>query len=456
MGLGDVWDKVTGADKVAKAAERGAASEEAALAERRELTGERLGEVTQLLQPFVGQEMAASTQLAAQMGLPTGPTGGGGGAMMAGGGFQGFGGGPGGQALNSFIDQMIRDQIGIAGKGGFKNEYALSEAIQQTQGILQNLKAEGKIPADYQVPDTDRLTRQGRDLIDQVGGHISVLGNEWENKLAQNPELANYGAANIDAALQQFGVTPGGVQAGGPGGMVGGPGELIDGETGEVIPQGPQAMTAGDIMERAGLSRTPEGFGERFFADVEADPRSDPELAAYLGLTPESMQVGDAYQQTPAYEAARTAGVEAVDTAAAGAGGLYSGRRGEALRDVGQDVEQRYYFDAMDRLQQQMQARRGLREADLMRRGALYETDVGREAGAYGDFMGRLERMSTPTTTTNLASVGMGEAMGTAADIGATERGLTELSTGAAGARQAGRSDLLGGAFKLGSAFLGG
>ncbi len=62
-------------------------------------------------------------------------------------------------------------------------------------------------------------------------------------------------------------------------------------------------------------------------------------------------QPGTAYMQTPAYQAAIDQGVAAVDQGAATGGSLYSGRRGEALKDVGQGVQQSYYSNYMNILQ---------------------------------------------------------------------------------------------------------
>ncbi len=66
---------------------------------------------------------------------------------------------------------------------------------------------------------------------------------------------------------------------------------------------------------------------------------------------PESSKPGTAYMNTPAYQGAIDAGVGAVNQGAANGGGLYSGARGVALRDVGQGVQQSFYTNYMNMLQ---------------------------------------------------------------------------------------------------------
>jgi hypothetical protein len=77
------------------------------------------------------------------------------------------------------------------------------------------------------------------------------------------------------------------------------------------------------------------------------------EQAAIDGYSsqPQDNQAGTAYMNTPAYQGAIDAGVKSVDQGAANSGGLYSGARGVALRDVGQGVQQSFYSNYMNMLQ---------------------------------------------------------------------------------------------------------
>lgn len=114
---------------------------------------------------------------------------------------------------------------------------------------------------------------------------------------------------------------------------------------------------------------------------------------------------GTAYMQTPAYQAAIDQGVAAVDQGAATGGALYSGRRGEALKDVGQGVQQSYYTN----------------------------------------YMNILQNMASPTTATNLSNMGIQQA-GT---IGSQNIAAQNVSSGynmmGQQAQGAAMSDIFGG-----------
>jgi len=60
---------------------------------------------------------------------------------------------------------------------------------------------------------------------------------------------------------------------------------------------------------------------------------------------------GTAYMRTPVYQGAIQAGTDAVNAGAAEAGSLYSGARGIALKDVGQNVNQSMYNNYLNLLQ---------------------------------------------------------------------------------------------------------
>mgnify|MGYP005824807699 CR=1 FL=1 len=94
----------------------------------------------------------------------------------------------------------------------------------------------------------------------------------------------------------------------------------------------------------------------------------------------------NAYMQTPGYQAAIDAGTQAVNTGAAGAGALYSGTRGAALRDAGQNIQQSYY----------------------------------------SNYMNLLQNMANPTTATNLSNIGIGVAGNIGAQNIATTSAVNE------------------------------
>jgi hypothetical protein len=188
----------------------------------------------------------------------------------------------------------------------------------------------------------------------------------------------------------------------------------------------PEAQTIDDIMSRAGADQLPPELREQYLQDL-------------MGTT-----VGNEYQETGAYQAAREAGIETVDQGAAGRGGLYSGARGKALRDVGQDVEQRYYQMA------QQQA-----NTEASRRGGAYQAEQQRGQSYYNNYMQMLTSMSDPRTTTNIEQMRQGSAQAQGANIMGTARDIGELEVGAAGATQAAYGDAAGGMMKMGEAWIG-
>ena len=114
---------------------------------------------------------------------------------------------------------------------------------------------------------------------------------------------------------------------------------------------------------------------------------------------------GTAYMQTPAYQAAIDQGVATVNQGAATSGSLYSGRRGEALKEVGQGVQQSYY----------------------------------------NNYMNILQNMANPATATNLSNIGIG----TAGTIGAQNIASQQAASGynlmGAQAQGAAIADITGG-----------
>lgn len=118
------------------------------------------------------------------------------------------------------------------------------------------------------------------------------------------------------------------------------------------------------LMIEMGLTPPPVYMpgSDRKLEDLRSQPLQGPAGPA--------AQPGTAYMQTPAYKAAMEEGIGAVNQGAAGAGALYSGSRGLALRDVGQSVQQSFY----------------------------------------NNYMNILQSMANPTTATNLSNIGIGVA----------------------------------------------
>jgi hypothetical protein len=457
---GSIYSSKKSSKAAEEAGEREGAASEAAI-ERQE---EAYGEAKSALAPYARQEAAYSSQLAAQMGVA--PIAGGAGDPWGyePGGYAGGGMGAGGQAaddaMNSFLDQLIAEEMAIARRAGYKGKHgakAVAQGARMATGAIKKLKAAGKLPADFKEPTMADWDTRGKEQMRVHGGYKALGRNVGD--LTQSSGYGGY-----ERFAEEFttatALPEGGVQAGGPGGMMG-QGQFIDPVTGEVTGGGgapgggPQVQTISSIMERAGADQLPPELREQYMADLAEDPRTDPELAEYLGLTQESMDVGDSYQDTPAYMAARTQGIEAVDAGAAAGGGLYSGRRGKALRDVGQDVEQQYFFNAQQQREQMMGARRGERTQGIARRGATYEAGQQREQSYYNNYMSMLSELSAPTTTSNIAAMGTSLGKETSANILGTARGQSDLAIGAAGAEGAAIADVTGGIMNMASSYLG-
>lgn len=459
-------------NKGAKSADRAAAAEERALERSIELGEQRLGEAQQLLMPYVGQEAAANQQLMAQMGLPGGGgapayMGGGGGAPTAG------AGAPGGfqtvatqRQHAAFVNEMLTNAISQYGRAGYgsakKADRAIELGAEWVMDRLEKMKDRGEIPPNFELPSQADLLSVGSGIVEDYGGlkplRETTLGDYFSRGKANRGKPMWFQDQDAFTAMSEkyFGApdTWGGgttVQPGGPGGPLP-PGQFMGGAG--AAPAAPGAQTVSDIMERAGMEGIPPELRERYMTDLMEDPRTDPELAAYLGLTPESMDVGASYQQSPAYMRAIEAGTEAVDAGAAAGGSLYSGRRGEALRDVGAGVERDYYMDAMNRRQLMMDARRRERARGITERGGEVARGRARESEAYTNYMNLLADLASPTTTTNLANMGTSLAAGQSANVLGTARSTGRLMTSAGSARQAQQADFLKGLGKAAEAFL--
>lgn len=410
-----------------------------------------------LLSPYARQEQAASNQLMTQMGIA--PSGGGGWGHQDPGSLSG--GGSGNRELDLFMRDMLADQVAISKRAGYneKNGKAQAEGARRAEMLLRQMQDQGQLPEGMELPTYDDLYGQASELTAQGFGFDNY------GRSADGEKIQGTGPGAYEKALQTlegyggqeiFAQAPGDDQRMAPAGAPGG------------------ALTADDIMARAGVEGVPEGLQDQYYQDLMGarDPidlgagefMSD-EYQNYMGLTPESLQVGNEYQDTGAYQAAREQGMEAVNQGAAGTGSLYSGRRGEALRDVGQDVEQQYYMDAMNRRADMMGSRRQTYGAELGRRLAERADYLGRmgsevsqgrqqQQSYYNNYMQMLSQMASPQTTTNLASLEMGIGKDTGAILQDTTRATNNLSIANTNAQNQMMGDVAGGVVDLGSAWL--
>lgn len=140
---------------------------------------------------------------------------------------------------------------------------------------------------------------------------------------------------------------------------------------------------------------------------MASELRAKEQLDVEMGLAPG--EAGTAYMQTPGYQGALDERLRAAEqTAVTGGGTAYGGRRIEAAAKAGSDVQSQYY----------------------------------------SNYMNMLSSMADPSATTNISSLGMGQAatMG-AQNIGAAQSAGSARMQGAS-ATQATQTDLLGMAAK--------
>lgn len=421
--------------------------EQEAAAEALRIQTQRFEEGRAALQPYAQQEQAASLQMMAQMGL-TPPPGGG----DRGGGAFGFGAplmgqAPSEQAQQRLMEDLITQQMTINHRNGMDSDQRnMAESSRQAIATIRQMKAAGQLPEDF--PELSQ-SEWGKLAYEQRGAHGGMKSMRRSTEIARDPQGGLLSEPDVAGLAQQY--FPGGEAPSNVTTQQMGPGQMLDPATGEPVDRMgaggmPQPKTAQDIMRMAGIEGMPPAIQQQYLRELAEDPRRDPQLAAYLGLTEESLQVGAGYQDTPAYAAAREAGVEAVEAGAAGGGTLYSGRRGKALRDVGQQVEQSYYQDAMNRRANMMGARRGQRTQDISRRGAEYGAERSREQSYYNNYMNLLNQMAAPTTTTNIAAMGTNIGQATSANLLGTARNVGELQMGQAANEAAMWGDIATGA----------
>lgn len=175
-----------------------------------------------------------------------------------------------------------------------------------------------------------------------------------------------------------------------------------------------------------------ERFGEAQdylspFIDREA--LANEQLMYEMGLGPQPAgATGATYQDTPAYMQSMGAydlvgqeQIAAVNQGAANTGDLYSGARGKALAETG--------------------ASTGLAKA-------------GAESQFYNNYMNMLQNLSTPASTTNISSLGVGQAATIGSQNIAAQGAASNYAMQGAQASGAATADIMGGLTSAASAYL--
>ncbi len=435
------------------------------------------------LQPYADQEGMARNQMMAQLGL-----GGGGG-----------GGGPGYVSMGAPQLATAPAALGTAGKSredlfGDGNQPMSEEAVKQAYrdilgreadaGGLNHALTSGKKGAGSGYLDGGKLTgvtkKAGLDplgLFKEDGKRGAFTYNDWvaatrkgkEYKEKQNAGTlppgegggqysTNFTGGSIDARYRddffnQFDpsqipkakwVAPEGERgavgsttsdgrtivgrnvdgspkfgvSAGPGGAEGG---MEEGAYmgGNGAPGGIQTIQT--IQDRAGVTGPGAGFQERYYEDLEAP-------------TP---QFGMDYQNNPAYRKMQDETARNVNQYAANSGSLYSGRRGEALREASANTQMQFYQDLAGREERAY-------NNDLSRRGVATGALQGREDSYYTNYMNLLGNLAQPTTATNIANLETGHAANSANNTNSTAATVNQGNLMGEQARSAGFADAAG------------
>ncbi len=172
---------------------------------------------------------------------------------------------------------------------------------------------------------------------------------------------------------------------------------------------------------------TPDRYGTK--GNLNSDPKLN-DMFQVRNIQPERRRAymeSEGYQDAmSAYDAIEQEGIDAVNQGAANSGNLYSGSRGEALRDVGGDVQ-------------------------LAR--------AGTEMQFYNNYLNMLQGLATPQSTTNLSSLGLNQAatIGTQ-NIAAQQNASNTILDGvyaSTAAQNAATADKYGGVADIASAYIG-
>lgn len=147
------------------------------------------------------------------------------------------------------------------------------------------------------------------------------------------------------------------------------------------------------------------------YISSEADALS--QMRIEMGLDPG--EAGTAYMQTPGYQNVMDESLRAVEQSATTSGATtYGGRRLEAASEVGASVQQSYY----------------------------------------NNYMSMLSKMSQPTTTTNLSSLGVGQGASIGNQAIQAQTTASNYMMEGAGARQAAIADVIQGGTAIAGAFI--
>lgn len=162
---------------------------------------------------------------------------------------------------------------------------------------------------------------------------------------------------------------------------------------------------------------------------IEREAAASEQLMYEMGMGPNpNVGGGRAYMDAPGYQemmsgldAVQGEQIAAVNQGAANVGTLYSGRRGEALSEVGAGTQ--------------------LAKASTQNQ-------------FYTNYMNMLQNLGSPSSTTNLSSLGVNQAATIGGQNIAAQNAASATSLQGTAARSAGYADAFGGAANIGAAYM--
>ena len=207
------------------------------------------------------------------------------------------------------------------------------------------------------------------------------------------------------------------------------------------------------LMSELGLSQDQEGFSPRDMSDIPGwqEFSSSSDMSEVPGW--QELISAENMSQVPGYQAVMDESLRAAEQSAVSSGSTaYGGRRLKAAGEVGAGVQQEYYNQHL--------AQQRFREAQNK---SYYDSYIGQQRfretqnqSYYNNYMNMLQNLSSPTTATNLASMGMNQGLQMGQQNIAATNTANQYMMGGASARQAGFGDLLGGAAGIFSGALAG
>lgn len=172
------------------------------------------------------------------------------------------------------------------------------------------------------------------------------------------------------------------------------------------------------------------------------------------------------YRSLPGYQDLMDEQLAAVEQTAASAGGTaYGGRRLKEAARVGGALQRSFYENEMARREREA-AREQAAYENYMGRGAArdvnlarmqqadYANYMNRQQSYYNNYMNMLQNLASPSTATNVASMGMGQAANIGQqNLAATAQANQAMMQGAA-AQNAAIADAMGGVSNIASAYM--